>query len=79
MKLTIEVFIILAYFVAEWLFSPVYVQPNLNEYIIPPGVTVAINKMGPGYQYKFHPDGILKVNKEDGQGWLRLSYDKKLE
>lgn len=58
--------------VGSWLYTSDYaVETNTCE-VVPDDIKAAIYIMGPGYQYRLHPDGQLEVCL-DGK-WLNLNY-----
>lgn len=53
------------------LISPAVAQPPVM-WTPPVGIERAVQRMGPAYQYRIAPDGVLYVWIEGK--WLRLSY-----
>ena len=59
------------YFGEDYFFPSYTVETNTCE-VVPDNIKAAIYIMGPGYQYRLHPDGKLEVWL-DGK-WLNLNY-----
>ena len=60
----------------KWWNAPRPAQTNHYQIKIPPGMTAAINKMGPLHQYRISPSGRLDVHTGDDR-WRQLKYKSK--
>lgn len=58
----------------HWVKSSDQTQTNPNK-VASSEIKQAMQKMGPSYNYRLLPDGILQVDRGDGK-WLNLRYER---